>query len=362
MSADESDSHLKKINKKANIFFRKHSIFLGVVLISALLLGLVVVSGKKITSLSSRDFYSSNASEEKIPSNKNTFISSARNFLSDFSEMSFLQNDSLVGVSSPVMITSKVLGSIGIGIGIETRQEIIKYKVKADDTLSSLAAKFNISLETILWANDIKKSIIKIGQEITILPVSGVLYTVKKNDTLGAIAEQHKAEIKDIIAFNGISEEGNVFIGDPLIIPGGQMPKKVSQIAQTPVANSYFIFPCEGRISQGLHYYNAIDVANNCGKPVVAASGGIVQMAGWIKIGGKRVTILHSNGVATYYGHLSTILVGPGQNVSTGEVIGYIGNTGYTLGATGCHLHFAVIGARNFLANYSVGNYIRWKK
>ncbi len=363
MEEGEPDSHFLKTIRKARTFLKKRSFYLGLILVVVLSGGLIFVSGKKIISLSSRNFSSLNAVAEKNLSSGGAFITSAKNFLSDSPEMSFLQNNSLIAISSPAMITPQILGSVMSDEGVGTRNEIVKYNVKTGDTLSSIAAKFNISLQTILWANDLNsRSTIKPGQELIILPVSGVLYTVRKNDTLGAIAKTYKADAEKMIAFNGLSEEGDIYIGDPLIIPGGQAPQTISQVALTPVASSYFIFPCEGAISQGLHYYNAIDIANKCGKPVVAASGGTVQRAGWINIGGKRVTILHSNGVVTYYGHLSTILVVLGQRVNTGDIIGYIGNTGYTLGATGCHLHFAVIGARNFLASYPVGSSISWKK
>ncbi len=364
MEEGEPDSHfLIKIIREARTFLRKRSFYLGLILIIVLSGGLVFVSGKKIISLSSRNFSSLSIAIEKNLSNKSTFIASANNFLSDSSEMSFLQDNTLIAVSSPAMVTPRILGSIIGDEGVGTRNEIVKYNVKSGDTLSSIAAKFNISLQTILWANGLKSnSAISPRQELIILPVSGVLHTVKKNDTLGAIAKSYKVNTKEIVVFNELSEKADIFIGDLLIIPGGQMPRTVSSVALTPVASSYFIFPCEGKISQGLHYYNAIDIANKCGKPVVAASGGAVQSAGWIKIGGKRVTILHSNGVVTYYGHLSTILVVPGQRVNAGDIIGYIGNTGYTLGATGCHLHFAVIGAKNFLASYPVGSSISWKK
>lgn len=352
-----------KINKTLKSFLKKRfSLFLRLALIFTLAGSLVFASGKKIISLSSQSSSFKPIAKENFY-NRNTFISSAKNFLAIPPEMSFFQDNTLTGVSSPVIITPQVLGSLWGNEEIKERKEIIKYKVKPGDTLSSIASKFNISLQTILWANDLNaKSTIKSGQELIILPVSGILYTVKKNDTLSAIAKRYKADIKEIIAFNGLSEEADIYIGDFLIIPGGQMPKKILRTAQIPVAESYFIFPCQGRISQGLHYYNAIDIANKCGSPVVAVSDGIVQRAGWIRIGGKRVTILHPNGVVTYYGHLSKILVAPGQKVSTGDIIGYIGHTGYTLGATGCHLHFEVIGAKNFLSKYPVGSYISWKK
>ena len=165
------------------------------------------------------------------------------------------------------------------------------------------------------------------------------------------------------MSFNKLTSEKDIFIGDVLIIPGGKAPAKVSQIAAIPLAESYFIIPTEGRISQGLHgiFGNAVDISNKCGNMVVAAAGGTVQRVGYISIGGNIITIMHPNGVVTYYGHLSTMTVVPGQTVAAGQVIGYIGNTGYTIGATGCHLHFEVRGAKNFLSRYFTGTYLSWK-
>jgi len=126
-----------------------------------------------------------------------------------------------------------------------------------------------------------------------------------------------------------------------------------------PLASSYFIFPCQGKITQGLHWYNAIDIGNKCGSPIYAAAEGQIQKTGWTAIGGAYVRILHPNGVVTYYGHLSKILAAAGQKVSQGAMIGYMGQTGEK--ATGCHLHFDVIFAQNPLAKYLPGSYISWE-
>lgn len=290
------------------------------------------------------------------------FAESPKNFLIESPGMSFLQKNSLIGVSSPITITSQTLGTV-LAEEDETRKEIIEYTVKSGETLSGIAENFNVSLETILWANDLSpNSLIKSGQKLIILPVSGVIYHIQKGDTLSGIAKTYEGNVQEIITFNELPGEGDIYVGDILIIPGGQMPKKLSQVSLTPLAESYFIFPCQGRITQGLHLFNAVDIGNKCGEPVVAAASGAVQAAGWARNAGNRITILHPNGVATYYGHLSAILVKPGQAVSTGDIIGYVGNTGYTLGATGCHLHFGVSGAVNFLSKYGVGSYLSWKK
>ncbi len=316
-------------------------------------LGLVFFCAEKITKKESK---------ETLFSPSAVFVDSASRSIDNSLEISFLQNNSVFSISSPAIISSKSLGVVFDKT--DTKKEITEYIVKKGDTLSSIADKFGISLETILWANHLKKnSVITPGKKLIILPVSGVLYTVQKNDTLSGIAKRFKTDIDKIIEFNGLSNADDIYIGDTLILPGAKMPtRKVVLPALTPVASSYFIFPCEGVITQGLHYYNAVDIANKCGKPVVASATGIVQRTGWVKFAGRRVTILHPNGVVTYYAHLSKILVKPGQKVNAGDIIGYIGNSGHTIGRTGCHLHFEVIGAKNFLAKYPVGTWISWKK
>ena len=291
-----------------------------------------------------------------------SFAEPNKNFLRFSPEMTTIQQNSVLAVSPPVAVDSKVLGSLIGGVEpVETEvQNIFEYVVEQGETLSSIASKFNISLDTILWANNLNKnSNISPGQKLTILPVSGVIHLVKKGDTLSAISGLYKADLKEVIAFNNLANEDDIFIGDIIIVPGGKMPLKPINIPNIPLAESYFIFPCEGKITQGLHgvLRNAVDIANAYGVPVVAAAGGTIQRTGAIAVGGKRITILHPNGVVTYYGHLSSILVSPGQIVTAGEIIGYMGQTGF---ATGPHLHFEVRGAGNFLGKYLTGSYLKW--
>jgi len=321
-----------------------------------------LVFGSKLTlkSLSLRDFsFLTAATTTKLPS-QGLFIEPPINFLRESPEMTFIQSNSIVGVSPPMTIHPQVLGSVLGGGGEETarRRAIVEYVVESGDTLSSIATKFDISLETILWANDLtSKSIIKIGQKLIISPVSGVIYHVKNGDTLGEIAETYKGEIEEIAIINELSNAGDIFIGDILIIPGGKMPpppkKSYYVLSQVPIGSSYFICPHSAcKITHWLHWYNAIDFGGKCGDPIYAAAGGIVQKVkyGWNGGAGNYVRILHPNGVVTGYGHISTSLVAVGQKVSQGERIALIGGKPGTPGAgisTGCHVHFSVHGSRN---------------
>ena len=356
--------HLKKFCQRFQKSF-KEELFFGVAAILTVFLFGILVFEPALKSLSLWDFSFLTATMKTKLSPQNLFVEPAKNFLRESPKMSFIQKNSIVGVSPPTTITPQVLGSMLGGIEGETegRKEIVEHIVESGDTLSFIAAKYDVSLDTILWANDLNsRSIIKPGQKLIILPVSGVLYMVERNDTLSKIAETYKANLEEIVEFNELGNEGNIYIGDFLIIPNGKQPPIPSPtfVNDIPVGKSYFILPCEGMISQGLHPYNAIDIANDCGSLVVAAAGGTVEKVGRIKIGGNRVTILHPNGVVTYYGHLSAILVAAGQKVNAGDLIGRIGTTGY---ATGCHLHFDVLRTttKNFLSKYPVGSFISRK-
>ncbi len=122
---------------------------------------------------------------------------------------------------------------------------------------------------------------------------------------------------------------------------------------------NYFASPTTGWNWGRLHDYNAVDIANRCGTPVYAAAEGlVVEVAnddGWNNGYGNYIKIEHPiNGSKTYtrYAHLSKVLVDKGIYVLQGAEIGLMGNTGNTIGQTGCHLHFEVYGAKNPFGKY----------
>ena len=264
-------------------------------------------------------------------------------------EFIFVDNNFLKFSLPPSFVSGKVFATFDESE--ESKKEIQEYIVKEGDTLFSISQKFGISSETILWANNLSKnSIIKPGQKLIILPVDGVLHEVKAGETLSEIAKKYQVKIETIISFNELENPDDIYIGDILIIPGGKIPpSKSTPTPFTPLARGYFICPVAGgcKITQGLHWYNAVDFSNGkCGEPILAAAGGTVLKAkyGWNKGAGNYIKILHPNGVVTMYGHLQTIFVSPGEQVFQAQIIGTMGATGR---ATGCHLHFDVFGAQN---------------
>lgn len=126
-----------------------------------------------------------------------------------------------------------------------TRTEIEEYIVQEGETLSSIADKFDISINSLLWENNLSlRSTLKLGQKLSILPVDGLSYKVKKNDTIEKIAKKFKVDSEKIIEFNNLADPSDIFVGDILVVPGAKplpalkpkvAPKKsypISELAQ----------------------------------------------------------------------------------------------------------------------------------
>jgi len=237
---------------------------------------------------------------------------------------------------------------------LPTRDGLLIYKVQKGDNLAKIAANFGISLNTILWANkNLNSNSLKIGQEIIILPVSGVLYDIQPGDTLESIAEKYSVDAQKIISYNAGLSPAKLESRNSIIIPYAKPIKSSYYVSALPEYPGYFAIPTTGWNWGQLHNYNAVDIANACGTPVYASAEGLVteqSSYGWNEGYGSFIFIEHPNNTKTRYAHLQKSLASVGDYVSQGDLIGYIGNTGKTHGVTGCHLHFEVYGAKNAFA------------
>lgn len=236
--------------------------------------------------------------------------------------------------------------------------QISLYVVRKGDTLAAIAKTFGVSVNTIVWANDLGKSAIRPGQTLVILPISGVKHTVVKGETLASIVKKYKGDMEEVLSYNGLEKGSVVAIGDEIIIPYGveaapaQSTTRVATSALRgaggPELSGYFLRPIiGGRKTQALHGYNAVDLGTPVGTQVMAAADGTVTVArasGYNGGYGSYVVISHSNGTQTLYAHLSQVLVGVGTPIQQGQVIGLSGNSGKS---TGAHLHFEIRGAKN---------------
>ena len=233
------------------------------------------------------------------------------------------------------------------------RSDLITYKIQKGDTLYGIASYFGVSLDTLIGANpSVKARLIKPGDELNILPTSGIVYKTQDGDTLESIAAYFGIPESNIRQFNKSINFGSLGVGASLIIPGGK--KTAYGGSSLPDFKNQFIKPADGFNWGKLHPYNAVDIANTCGTPVLAAAEGLVipdnnlgdGSGGWNGGYGNFVLIEHpfGDGVKTRYAHLKEIFVSIGDYVKQGDKIATMGDSGE---ATGCHVHFEVYGAEN---------------
>ena len=237
--------------------------------------------------------------------------------------------------------------------------QISLYIVREGDSLSQIAKMFGVSTNTIIWANDIKRGdLVRVGQTLVIMPVSGVQHTVKKGDTINKITKRYKGNLDEVLEYNGFDKNTKLAVGDKVFIPNGVIKKtpirrnyksaSKTRGISTKEYKGYYIRPLRGGIkTQGIHGYNAVDIAAPKGTPLFASASGNVTVArnyGWNGGYGKYVVIKHANGTQTLYAHQSKVIVKSGQPVVKGQIIGYVGTTGRS---TGNHVHFEVRGAKN---------------
>ena len=247
----------------------------------------------------------------------------------------------------------------GISAQPRGREGIQTYTVQAGDTVLGIADKFGLRPETLQWANpdlEANPDMLSIGDQLTILPQDGLVHKVQPGDTLAALASKYSVDVAEIVGneLNRLPNANTPLVVDQqLVIAGGTKPyanRAVVGITTSPVAvpdsaevgSGNFGWPASGSVSQ--RYWGghpAIDITGRVGAPVTAADGGFVTVAGggWNAGYGNHVIIDHGNGFATLYAHLNSIFVSSGENVSAGQQIGTLGNTG---NSTGPHLHFEI--------------------
>jgi len=233
------------------------------------------------------------------------------------------------------------------------RTEVITYTVEEGDNVSIIAERFDIDTDTVVWANEKLEEdpdYLVVGQQLLILPIVGVLHTVKEGDTIESIAQKYKAEPQAIIGyeFNRLQEGGVLQVGQQVIVPNGQKPYQLRYVytdkgmiaVNAPQGSGRFIWPTSGYITNRYAPdHLGIDIGAPVGTPVYAADAGVVTSVGPMGTYGLAVIIDHGKGFTTVYAHLSMYYPTVGTPVRKGQAIGKIGMTGKT---TGPHLHFEI--------------------
>ena len=262
------------------------------------------------------------------------------------------------------------------------------YVIAKGDSLWSIANSQNIEVDTLIGSNKFKTSSrLRPGATLRIPNQDGIFYSLKKGETIEAVAKRYGVSMSKLRQVNINSDTASLKTGDEIFLPGakpdGLMEHKDSEVkvaevkksdknSKTSAKNSKneksektaklpkgevavrntgaFRWPIMGRINSpfGWRYHpitkrrdfhTGIDIKANRNDPIKAAAPGRVVYSGWMGGYGKVIVIEHHNGQSSLYAHCSSLLVGKGENVSSGKLIAKIGTTGRS---TGPHLHFEI--------------------
>ena len=248
------------------------------------------------------------------------------------------------------------------------RRDMQKYTVQSGDNVGNIAQQFEISPDSVLWANpklEDNPDLLAVGQALNIPPTTGVLYQVQTGDTIAKIVDRFKGKKNpDAMVASVLNSEFNqqrhdlktadapLNVGEFLMVPSGfkpYIPRVVVAYAGPIPASAAkgtgnFGWPVSGVVTQKFwSLHPGIDIGAPKTAPIFAADSGFVIRAGWDQERisyGFMILINHGNGYLTRYAHLSSFTVEVGDSVKKGQIIGRVGSTG---NSTGPHLHFEVI-------------------
>ena len=138
------------------------------------------------------------------------------------------------GVASNYIITNTMYDSGQTSVGklekpnitnISASRGVIEHVVAEGEDMDAIAAKYKVSTDDIRWSNNLKTTEIDVGDTLYIPSASGIVYTVKSDDTLESIAETYGSNVEEIIALNDLEVSG-ISEGMRIVIKGGSLPEK----------------------------------------------------------------------------------------------------------------------------------------
>jgi len=135
----------------------------------------------------------------------------------------------------------------------QKRKVIVDYQVQPGDTLSSIASRYSLSVETIKWANDIEDvDSITPGQILKIPPCDGVLRTIQAGDTLLALVDQYGGDFEETLRVNGLEDASRIYEGQKIIIAGGSIP--TTSAPATPEPQPVYAYAPQGQYANSFPY------------------------------------------------------------------------------------------------------------
>lgn len=224
--------------------------------------------------------------------------------------------------------------------------------VSKGEYLLRIASKYDVSVDHLMKVNYIlDPDRIRVGQKLYLdwsedrKPSADqfMVYRIKPNDTLSSISARHHIRIRDIIAINNIQNPNSIISGTRIYLPIGSIPVKQNMKFAWPV-DRVRISSSYGRRRNPfdhsrIEFHKGLDLSGPLGTPIKASRAGKVIFSGAKSGYGNTIIIRHEDGFMSIYAHSQINLVKLGQLVSQGQVIAKMGNTGRS---TGSHVHFEI--------------------
>jgi murein DD-endopeptidase MepM/ murein hydrolase activator NlpD len=290
-------------------------------------------------------------------------------------------------LSAGVSAAAANLGEVGAGVKpladvIDPRTPIVEYRTQGGDSISGIAARYGVSIDTILANNPTldatRPNLIQRDQVLIIPRKDGILYKVGYGDTVDKIVKQYDNITSDtVVAYkpNNVANPNSLEQGQYLLLPGatikpppppppppprtGSNPSSGPGVGTTPGGGTaapssggkFSNFPLAawrsvsdgfGTARGGGSYHTGIDLDlfGFAFSPIFSVCDGVVTTTEYLTYSyGYHVIVDCGDGWTTLYAHMSQINVTPGQRVTAGATLGMTGLTGFT---TGHHLHFEI--------------------
>lgn len=283
-------------------------------------------------------------------------------------------------------LTKRAIGITAAMMLLASTAHGASYTVQSGDSLWKVATKNNLSVQQLKTMNGLSSDVIYPGQQLRI--PGPTPYTVQNNETMWTISRKFGISLEELIRANPqIPNPNNIWTGltvyipesAPLnpVIPTAPAPAKPAQFAEGvfPLAKGTYQQPVVNNYSESRYWtpsgaevrkHEGVDIFAEKGTPVYSAMDGEIINFGWNEYGGWRVTVRVDSTTAFYYAHLSKYApgIGKGSKVTKGQLIGYVGSTGYgpegTEGQFVSHLHFGIYKTSGTWTTIDPFNYLKW--
>ena len=251
------------------------------------------------------------------------------------------------------------------------RSKMSSYVAERGDTIDGIANRYGIQRESIAWCNPpIIAQILRPGDVVNVPPADGACHTVLTTQAkdISDIAAQYGIDDPYAIIEAPANELGDIApetllpSGKRLFIPGGQgtvitwnAPVEQDGAGNVVAFDPGSRYSCGSRYGGGAWWTNplptgtyvrgfyaghsGIDIAAATGTPIYAANSGPILYAGYNSWGYGNTVVIGHGQYSTLYGHMNSTIVGCGQTVVPGQIIGYVGSSG---NSSGPHLHFEI--------------------